>query len=178
LSLLLPLGPADSDGPPVPRSSASASELSRMRAMEAAAEGDPFSRHMARNLVVSNPLLDAAASIGLFSPFGSQVAPRSSASVDPATQAAAIAQMTDMGLPKEWCEVALRRCRYNVELAINMCFENGGDMSQIVAEDAVMQAAQAARREAESASGRWHRSSREEGAGDGSEGTGREVSVI
>jgi hypothetical protein len=86
--------------------------------------------------------------------------------------------MTDMGLPREWCEVALRRCRYNVELAINMCFENGGDMSQIVAEDAVMQAAQAARREAESASGRWHRSSREEGAGDGSEGTGREVSVI
>lgn len=141
--------------------------------MEAATEGDPFSRHMARNLVVSNPLLDAAASIGLFSPFGSQVAPRSSASVDPATQAAAIAQMTDMGLPREWCEVALRRCRYNVELAINMCFENGGDMSQIVAEDVVMQAAQAARREAEFASGRYH-----EGAGDGSEGMGREVSVI
>jgi lauroyl/myristoyl acyltransferase len=43
--------------------------------------------------------------------------------------------MTDMGLSREWCEVALRRCRYNLEMAINMCFENGADMANIVAED-------------------------------------------
>ena len=27
------------------------------------------------------------------------------------------------GFPREWCEVALRRCRGNLELAINFCFE-------------------------------------------------------
>ena len=120
----------------------------RARLVDATGGGemDSFARHIGRNLGLGsgNPLLEAASAIGLFSPFGApQLASRSSApTVDAATQAAAIAQMTDMGLPRDWCEVALRRCRYNVELAINMCFENGGDMSQIVAEDAMMQAAQ------------------------------------
>lgn len=140
----------------------SAVEVLRTRAADQAAEADTFTRHVSRNIIASNPLLDAAASIGLFSHFGSQLASRSSATVDPATQAAAIAQMTDMGLPRDWCEVALRRCRYNVELAINMCFENGGDMPQIVAEDAIMQAAQASRRESESSSTRRHRPARDE----------------
>jgi hypothetical protein len=54
---------------------------------------------------------------------------------DPAAFAAAVAQMQEMGLPKDWCEVALRRCRNNIEMAINMCFENGAEMSQIVAEE-------------------------------------------
>ena len=120
----------------------------RARLVDATGGGemDSFARHIGRNLGLGsgNPLLEAASAIGLFSPFGApQLSSRSSApTVDAATQAAAIAQMTDMGLPRDWCEVALRRCRYNVELAINMCFENGGDMSQIVAEDAMMQAAQ------------------------------------
>ena len=120
-------------------------------------ETDSFSRHVSRSMIASNPLLEAAASIGLFSHFGSQLSARGSSTVDPATQAAAIAQMTDMGLPRDWCEVALRRCRYNVELAINMCFENGSDMPQIVAEDAIMQAAQVSRRESESLYSRRHR---------------------
>ena len=50
-------------------------------------------------------------------------------------------QMMDMGFPKEWCDVALRRCRYNVELAINLCFEHGSEMNQLVAEEAAMQSA-------------------------------------
>ena len=150
------------DSPPGTKGSFSAVEILRTRAADPVVEADSFSRHMSRNVIASNPLLDAAASIGLFSHFGSQLAPRSSATVDPATQAAAIAQMTDMGLPRDWCEVALRRCRYNVELAINMCFENGGDMPQIVAEDAIMQAAQASRRESESSSTRRHRPARDE----------------
>ena len=166
-------GPLDS--PPASKGSFSAVEILRTRASDPVAEADTFTRHISRNIISSNPLLDAAASIGLFSHFGSQLASRASATVDPATQAAAIAQMTDMGLPRDWCEVALRRCRYNVELAINMCFENGADMPQIVAEDAIIQAA--SRRETESSSTRRHRPARDEpereeaSSHDGREGT-------
>ena len=92
------------------------------------------------NAATRNIILEAAAAVGIFSPFGNnrQQAPQ----VDQATQTAAVAQMVDMGLPPEWCEVALRRCLYNVELAINMCFEHGDSMSQMVAEDAMLQANQ------------------------------------
>ena len=55
-----------------------------------------------------------------------------SRSADPAR---AVQQMMEMGFPKEWCETALRRCRYNVELAINLCFEHSQDMPQFVDED-------------------------------------------
>ena len=54
-------------------------------------------------------------------------------------------QMMDMGFPKEWCDVALRRCRYNVELAINLCFEHGSEMNQLVAEEAAVHSARSSR---------------------------------
>jgi hypothetical protein len=160
----LPPGGGDGQGGlPRPSSSYGNEMKTRLTDTDTSADTDTFARHISRNLGVASPLLDAASSIGLFSPFGSsQLAPRSSSSVDPATQAAALAQMTDMGLPRDWCEVALRRCRFNVELAINMCFESGSDMSRIVAEDALMQAAQASRREAEVNTARRHRPAREE----------------
>jgi hypothetical protein len=82
------------------------------------------------------PLMEAAVSSGIFG---------ESRVLDEATQQAAVAQMLEMGLPKDWCEVALRRCRYNVEMAINMCFEHDQGMVQIVAEDALMREAQQAR---------------------------------
>jgi hypothetical protein len=66
-------------------------------------------------------------------------------SIDPAARAEAISQMMDMGLPREWCETSLRRCRYNIEMAINMCFEHGEDMSRFVAEDAALLAVQSSR---------------------------------
>lgn len=47
-------------------------------------------------------------------------------------------QMMEMGFPREWCEFALRKCRYNVELAINLCFEHGSEMNQLIAEDAAL----------------------------------------
>jgi len=96
---------------------------------------DVGARQINQDLTARSMLLEAAAISGIFASFGE---PRQ---VDPATQAAAIAQMVDIGLPREWSEVALRRCRYNVEMAINMCFEHGAEMSQIVAEDQLMQAA-------------------------------------
>ena len=65
----------------------------------------------------------------ILSPFG---APRP---VDSAAQAAALAQMLEMGLPTEWCEFALKRCNYNVEMATNMCLEHGSDMAQLIAEE-------------------------------------------
>jgi hypothetical protein len=76
-------------------------------------------------------ILESAARAGLL-PFVSSTFSRT----PPAAELAAmITQMTDMGLPREWAEAALKRCRYNVEMAINMCFESGVDMSQIVAEE-------------------------------------------
>ena len=57
----------------------------------------------------------------------------------------AVEQMVEMGIAKEWAEFALRRCRNNVEIAINMCFEHGTEMAQLVAEDAALQQSQAQR---------------------------------
>lgn len=57
----------------------------------------------------------------------------------------AVEQMMEMGIAKEWAEFALRRCRNNIEIAINMCFEHGAEMSQLVAEDAIIQQAQSQR---------------------------------
>lgn len=64
--------------------------------------------------------------------------------IDPAI---AVQQMMEMGFPQEWCEVALRRCRYNLELAINLCFERQGEMAMLVDEDREMQAAALARQQ-------------------------------
>lgn len=105
-------------------------------------------REINQDLTSRSMLLEAAAISGIFASFGE---PRQ---VDPATQAAAIAQMVDIGLPREWSEVALRRCRFNVEMAINMCFEHGAEMSQIVAEDQLMQQAASQRVDASRRSGR------------------------
>jgi len=80
--------------------------------------------------------LESAARAGLL-PFVSHAFARAP---PPAELNGMIAQMTDMGLPREWCEAALRRCRYNIEMAINMCFESGIDMAQIVAEEAARSA--------------------------------------
>jgi len=107
-------------------------------------------------------LLEAATAVGMFSQLGA--GPRPSAA-DRAAQASAIAQMVDMGLPPEWCEVALRRCRNNVEMAINMCFENGDSMSQLVAEDALLQSAAATRAAASTAGGSRLGRSRERPSG-------------
>ena len=49
--------------------------------------------------------------------------------------------MMEMGFPKEWCEVALRRCGNSLEQAVNFCFEHGGDMDQILAEEQAIAAA-------------------------------------
>ena len=91
------------------------------------------------NESMSRNVLGAAAAAGIFNTVLGARQPR----VDEATQSAAIAQMVDIGLPPEWCEVALRRCRWNVEMAINLCFEHGDDMAQLVAEDAMLQQVQA-----------------------------------
>lgn len=91
------------------------------------------SRDSDRSADIRSPLLEAAVAANVFSGLA---VPRA---VDPASQQAAVAQMVDMGLPPEWCEVALRRCRYNIEMAINLCFENADNMPQIVAEDALAQ---------------------------------------
>lgn len=45
-----------------------------------------------------------------------------------------VQQMMEMGFPKEWCDVALARCAYNVEAAINFCFEHSSDMERLVAQ--------------------------------------------
>lgn len=67
--------------------------------------------------------------------------------VDAETREQAVTQMMDMGIQREWCEAALRRCRYNVEMAINLCFEHGDDMARLVAEDEAMMSMQATRNE-------------------------------
>lgn len=45
-----------------------------------------------------------------------------------------VQQMMEMGFPKEWCDVALARCAYNVEAAINFCFEHSSEMERLVAQ--------------------------------------------
>ncbi|KAI2489759.1 HECT-domain (ubiquitin-transferase) [Fragilaria crotonensis] len=66
---------------------------------------------------------------------------------------AAIAQMLELGLPRSWSELALRRTGgTNIEAAVHFCLERGGDMERLLAEererDRVMQrsAAGASRR--------------------------------
>ncbi|RHY78654.1 hypothetical protein DYB31_003182 [Aphanomyces astaci] len=41
-------------------------------------------------------------------------------------------QMMEMGFPREWCDVALLKCSYQVEAAINFCFEHSSDMDRLV----------------------------------------------
>ena len=48
-----------------------------------------------------------------------------------------------MGFPKEWCEVALQRCHGHLEQAVNFCFEHGGEMDAILAEEQAIAAAAA-----------------------------------
>ena len=79
-----------------------------------------------------NNILETAARAGLFP---SLLSGALSTAPSAAEIVGMVSQMTDMGLPKEWAEAALRRCRYNVEMAINMCFEGGVDMEQLVTDD-------------------------------------------
>jgi len=49
---------------------------------------------------------------------------------------AAIAQMAELGLPRQWAELALRRTGgTNIEAAVHFCLERGGDMERLLAED-------------------------------------------
>lgn len=49
---------------------------------------------------------------------------------------AAIAQMAELGLPRSWSELALRRTGgTNIEAAVHFCLERGGDMERLIAED-------------------------------------------
>eukprot|EP01038_Epipyxis_sp_PR26KG_P004035 gene4035-5772_t len=89
-----------------------------------------------------SPLREISA---ILSPFGPGGLRAGAPPIDPNVQAAALAQMLEIGLPKEWCEFALRRCHFNVEMAINMCLEHGSEMSQLIAEDALYNSAQSAR---------------------------------
>ncbi|CAN0246027.1 unnamed protein product, partial [Phaeothamnion confervicola] len=61
-----------------------------------------------------------------------------------ADTAAAVAQMMEMGFPKEWSEVALRRSGNSLEQAVNFCFEHSGEMEQLMAEEQAIAAAAAA----------------------------------
>ncbi|CAM9546483.1 unnamed protein product, partial [Chrysoparadoxa australica] len=56
---------------------------------------------------------------------------------------AAVAQMMEMGFPKDWCEAALRRSGNSLEQAVNFCFDHSGDMEQILAEEQALAAAAA-----------------------------------
>ena len=49
---------------------------------------------------------------------------------------AAIAQMAELGLPRSWSELALRRTGgTNIETAVNFCLERGGDMERLLIEE-------------------------------------------
>lgn len=48
---------------------------------------------------------------------------------------AAIMQMTELGLPRQWAEFALRRTG-DIESAVHFCLERGADMERLIAEDA------------------------------------------
>uniref|UniRef100_A0A7S4W1A8 Uncharacterized protein n=1 Tax=Ditylum brightwellii TaxID=49249 RepID=A0A7S4W1A8_9STRA len=49
---------------------------------------------------------------------------------------AAIAQMAELGLPRSWSELALRRTGgTNIEAAVHFCLERGGDMERLLAEE-------------------------------------------
>jgi hypothetical protein len=49
---------------------------------------------------------------------------------------AAIAQMAELGLPRSWSELALRRTGgTSIEAAVHFCLERGGDMERLLAEE-------------------------------------------
>lgn len=49
---------------------------------------------------------------------------------------AAIAQMAELGLPRSWSELALRRTGgTNIEAAVHFCLERGGEMERLLAEE-------------------------------------------
>jgi UBA/TS-N domain len=49
---------------------------------------------------------------------------------------AAIAQMAELGLPRSWSELALRRTGGNdIEAAVHFCLERGGEMERLLAEE-------------------------------------------
>jgi hypothetical protein len=49
---------------------------------------------------------------------------------------AAIAQMSELGLPRSWSELALRRTGgTNIEAAVTFCLERSGDMERLLAEE-------------------------------------------
>jgi hypothetical protein len=49
---------------------------------------------------------------------------------------AAIAQMAELGLPRSWSELALRRTGgTNIEAAVHFCLERGGEMERLLADD-------------------------------------------
>merc|ERR1712232_427531 len=49
---------------------------------------------------------------------------------------AAIAQMAELGLPRSWSELALRRTGgTNIEAAVHYCFQRGGEMERLLAEE-------------------------------------------
>ena len=50
---------------------------------------------------------------------------------------AAIVQMAELGLPRQWAELALNRVGgTNIEAAVHFCLERGGDMERLLAEEA------------------------------------------
>ena len=50
---------------------------------------------------------------------------------------AAIVQMAELGLPRQWAELALSRVGgTNIEAAVHFCLERGGDMERLLAEEA------------------------------------------
>ena len=49
---------------------------------------------------------------------------------------AAIQQMAELGLPRSWSELALRRTGgTNIEAAVHFCLERGGEMERLLAEE-------------------------------------------
>lgn len=49
---------------------------------------------------------------------------------------AAIVQMAELGLPRQWAEMALSRVGgTNIEAAVHFCLERGGDMERLLAEE-------------------------------------------
>lgn len=88
----------------------------------------------------SSPLRDFVA---MLSPYGGLGLSRASQPF--VVDADALAQMLEIGLPREWCEFALKRCQNSVEMAINLCLEHGGDMDRLIAQDAAVEAARTQR---------------------------------
>ncbi|RYG70468.1 hypothetical protein EON64_00055 [archaeon] len=91
----------------------------------------------------SSPLRDFVA---MLSPYGGLGLSRASQPF--VVDADALAQMLEIGLPREWCEFALKRCQNSVEMAINLCLEHGGDMDRLIAQDAAVEASRAQRESA------------------------------